>query len=56
MMTKLLAGIARLFQPITPEGSVCRHPGETDGYQCRCHRQMGNDFWLLPSNRCLWDF
>jgi hypothetical protein len=29
---------------------VCRHPDA-----CRCMASMGNDFWFLPSDRCLWD-
>lgn len=24
-----------------------------DRYECSCHRQMGNDFWFLPTGRCL---
>lgn len=24
-------------------------------YECRCHERMGNDFWFLPTGRCLWD-
>lgn len=22
-------------------------------YECSCHRKMGNDFWFLPTGRCL---
>lgn len=22
-------------------------------HQCRCHEQMGNDFWFLPTGQCL---
>lgn len=24
-------------------------------YQCRCHELLGNDFWFLPEDRCLYD-
>jgi hypothetical protein len=31
-----------------------RKPVEDDGgYQCECHRKMGNDFWFLPTGSCL---
>jgi hypothetical protein len=23
-------------------------------YACRCHKQMGNDFWFLPKGQCLY--
>lgn len=26
-----------------------------DGYQCDCHKKMGNDFWFLPIKSCLRD-
>lgn len=42
-----------------PERS-CLHPysepeRRRSGYRCRCHQQMGNDYWFLPERACLFD-
>lgn len=26
---------------------------DDNGYTCECHRQMGNEFWFLPTGSCL---
>lgn len=28
-------------------------PTDNDAYVCRCHERMGNDFWFLPRESCL---
>lgn len=44
--------VEAVYQP----GPSCRHRGKPgDDYVCKCHSRMGNDFWFLPADRCLWD-
>jgi hypothetical protein len=35
---------------------ACRYPTPTEatagGYECVCHKRLGNKFWLLPSEEC----
>lgn len=32
----------------------CARPYQNDAkYECACHKQMGNDFWFLPTESCL---
>lgn len=33
----------------------CRHPGGAPFGVCTCAERMGNDFYFLPADRCLWD-
>lgn len=59
----ILAAIKRLF--VRPADEELRYPRpqsrcldpypEDDMHECYCHYQMGNDFWFLPSDRCLKD-
>jgi hypothetical protein len=28
---------------------------ENSEYFCKCHEKMGNDFWFLPLDRCLYE-
>lgn len=30
-----------------------RDERDDHGYQCDCHRRMGNEFWFLPAQACL---
>jgi len=33
---------------------VCRYPYNSNRYFCQCHEKMGNDFYFLPSDECLY--
>lgn len=35
---------------------ACRYPGSHPGTRCRCHVQMGTDFYFLPSDDCLFKY
>lgn len=37
--------------------STCKRPTLTGNstYFCDCHRRMGNDFWFMPSDRCMYE-
>lgn len=44
----------KLAEPTYQPGKSCLHPAVAgDDYVCKCHRQMGNDFWFLPTGSCL---
>lgn len=51
---RLLLALTKTTTRPDPE---CRHPKTRDParYTCRCHERMGNDFYFLPTGRCLWD-
>lgn len=34
-------------------GPILRYGDDRYGTKCRCHRQMGNDFYFLPMGQCL---
>lgn len=49
------ASIPRSAEKVTSH-AFCRFPwGPQDMYECLCHQRMGNDFWFLPSDRCLFE-
>lgn len=45
------------FETRTPrnDSGGCLHPYSNDcAYRCRCHAQLGNDFYFLPTGTCLY--
>lgn len=41
-----------------PFNEACRHPYgpiHDSEWVCLCHERMGNDFYFLPSDRCLYE-
>lgn len=42
------------FRTILDNRKGCLEPYvSTAEYVCRCHQQMGNDFWFLPTGECV---
>lgn len=54
MLTRLSPALpAPTTGPLHDHAIPCRYPGGSA--VCKCAERMGNDFYFLPADRCLWD-